>query len=463
MQSSTLSRVQKQEQKVTSCLIHGLNMLSLPTQAVYSYLVELSMSNPLLEIPEAPATYQYENVSDPGDNILPQIEYMSSLEYKCGSPSAVENPVDFDPFFARGELFEADTLSGSLELQLSLCDLTPAEHAIGQEIIGNIDDSGYFVGNLLTICLLYGEPLETGQKVLSMIQDFSPSGIAARDVYEALCLQVDDAFPFADITRRIIHEDLQAICNSRTDICTRKYGVSEQNVSEIFDYIRRLEPRPGNCDSRPFNISYVLPDLIVRRKNSGFSVYLSGGDNPLHINEYYLDILKEPELDKEDKVYLHSCLNEARSLIHSIDIRSQTMHKFALALFNFQTDFFRHGPEQLRPFTMQQMAVEIGVNVSTVSRIVRGKYISTPWGLFPLKYFFTKALRRGDGDTVSTTVVKQRIAELISGENPSKPLTDTQICLTLQSEGCQMSRRTVSKYRQSMGFCRQGRCRCKRS
>lgn len=453
-------QLQKQEQRISASIIQGLNMLSLPAQAMYSYLVELSMGNPMLEIPEAPALDRYEDILDnDGEKLasseLSKIGSGRDPAYYEGFPAepGVVQDEDFDPYYSRGVAFEADALIGSLKLQLSLCRLSPAERAIGLEIIGNLDESGYFIGNLNTICLLYCQSLEVGKKVLSIVQSFQPKGIAAANVYEALCRQVEDSFPYAALAKRIIMENLRAVCDSSPAECARLYGVSEDCIQQTFDYIRTLEPRPGNCDERPLQINYILPDIIIRKEEDELRIYLSGeSENPLSINTYYLELLDKPELGENEKLYLRQSLNAARSLIHSVDIRRQTIHRAALALVSLQRDFFRFGPKFLRPLTMQRMAQEMGVNVSTVSRVVQDKYISTPYGLYPMKYFFVRALKGLDEETVSASAAKQRIEELIAGEDSANPLTDDEISRILNEEGCRLSRRTVSKYRQAAGI-----------
>lgn len=450
--NNELRYLQKQEQRISTSLIQGLNMLSLPTQAIYNYLVELSMGNPMLEIPEPPTPDRYESILG-YEQSLTYLDRGRDPVYGAGVGSGADRGEEHDPYYSKGAAFEADALAGQLKLQLSMCRLKPVEQAIGEEIIGNIDDSGYFIGNLDTICLLYRQPPEVGRRVLSVIQGFQPRGIAAEDVYEALCLQVDDAFEYAQLAKCIIQEDLQAICGGGATVCARKYKVSEACICQVFDYIRSLEPRPGNCDECQFEVSYILPDIIVKKSNDGLDVYLSGdADIPLHLCAEYLKLLQQPGLGQEERRYMRTCLNEARSLIHSVDIRRQTLHRFALSLVRAQGDFFRFGPEHLQPLTMQQLSAEMGVNVSTVSRTVQDKYISTPWGLFPLKYFFVRALKGTDEGAVSATAAKQRIEQLIRAEEPAAPLTDEQICQALEGEGCCVSRRTVTKYRQAAGI-----------
>ncbi|MEA5152168.1 MAG: RNA polymerase factor sigma-54 [Oscillospiraceae bacterium] len=448
MPSVGYSHMQKQEQRISSSLIQGLNMLSLPAQAMYDYLVELSMANPMLEIPEPPAADRYENIS-------PAQRKSEAGLYDEAESGYAAHDEDFDPYYSRGADFEADGLDGSLKLQLSMCRLSAAERAIGLEIIGDLDDSGYFVGNLETICLLYRSSMETGKKVLSLIHGFQPKGIAARDVYEALCLQVEDSFPYPELARRIIREELRALCEGESGVtaCAAKYGAPAERVRRCFDYIRTLEPRPGNCGERPLQINYIIPDIVVKKTDGELLVYVSGeAENPLRVNDYYLELLRRPGLGADEKRYLRQSLNSATALIHSVDIRRQTIHRAALSLVSLQGDFFRGGPKLLRPLTMRQLADDMGVNVSTVSRVVQDKYVSTPWGIFPLKYFFVRALKGADETEVSAEAAKTRIAELINAEDAASPLTDDELCAALGREGYPISRRTVSKYRQAAGI-----------
>ena len=448
---SAYEQVQRQEQRITSSLIQGLKMLSLPAQGMYDYLVELSMGNPMLEIPEPPTYSAFDTLSAAGVTAMER--GYDPAYYGAESGVAAAEPEDFDPYYSRGVAFEADGLVGSLKLQLAVCRLSPVENAIGLDIIGNLDDSGYFVGDLETICLLYCQPIEVGRRVLETVQGFQPRGIAARNVYEALCLQVEDSFPEAELARRIIREDLRAVCDGATAERARHYGVTAEQLTRAFDYIRTLEPRPGNCDERPLQIQYTQPDIEVRRRGTELLVTVAGeNDNPLQLSDYYLDLLHRPELSSEDRQYLRGCLNNARALIHSVDIRRQTMHRAALSLVSLQGDFFRHGPDALRPLTMQQLADEMGVNVSTVCRVVQDKYIATPYGIYPMKYFFARALRGENDQLLTAEAARRQIEKLIEGEQPDAPFTDDEICARLGTMGYRLSRRTVSKYRQAAGI-----------
>lgn len=428
------SQVQKQKQKLTGAVLQGIKLLTLPADNLNNYLSDIILGNPLVELNEL----RDEPEEKP---IYERSEFAASPEY------------DPDELFnLKGMQFELDSLSGSLELQLYMCGLSDIEYAIGREIIGNIDGRGYFVGNLQSICLYYGAKEELGQRVISLIQGFSPLGIAARDIYECLCLQVDPEVKFPDLTRQIIREDLKCVGEGGTSDCARKYKVPEEHILEVFEYIRSLEPYPGNCDIRGENICYTKPDLLIQKCGSDeFSVLVSGeGDIPLKFNAEYLSMLGNGDLTAQERDYLDSKLEEARAITRGLTIRQQTIKEFGMELLRLQSDFFRIGEDGLRPLTMQRMAAEMGVNVSTVSRVVTGKYMDTPWGMYPFKFFFSGACGKCGEDSVSVQQVKKRIRELATDKR--KLLNDTQICAELSKAGYRISRRTVTKYRSEMGF-----------
>lgn len=452
---SSLRHVQKQEQKISTSMIHGLNMLTVPSAAMYDYLVELAIGNPMLEIPDAAPQGAYESLGG-GTKELFHLDRGRDPGYydrAMTRPDPNEDEETLDPYYSAGEVFSDDTLAGSLELQLSMCRLGALEEAVGREILGNLDESGYFAGDLNTICLLYCCDISVGERVLKTIQGFTPRGIAARDVYEALSLQVDDDFEYAVLARRIINENLAAVSEKAAAACAKKYKVSEKIIREVFDYIKMLEPRPGNCCGGKFNISYITPDIVVREEQGALSVYVSGDNiNPLRVNEDYLELIKAPELTSEDRQYLRSSLNAARALIHSVDIRRQTLHRLALALVSVQGDFFRFGEDALKPLSMQQLADAMGVNVSTVSRAAQDKYVSCAWGTYPIKYFFARNLRSTDSGVKSSVGAKQLIEQLIEQEDSQSPLTDEQLEQKLRKAGYVIARRTVTKYRQAAGI-----------
>jgi len=454
--NTKLLPAQNQKQKMSSAVIQGVKLLSLPHLAIKDYLMEATLSNPLLELNDAKEALEL----TPPDN---EDEYGGEGRQSDGidrfRPAVRRQDegfgTDADSIFnMRGTQFELETLSGSLELQLSVCKLSPLENAIGREIIGNIDDRGYFVGNLDIICRFYNADPALGDAVLRVIQSFSPRGIAARNVAECLCLQIDDTFPHIEAAKKIIWEDLESLGDNRVKKCAKKYHLREDAVHDIFAGIRLLNPRPGNCNAEQGNVCYIIPDIVIKRQQDDYRVFISGEtDNLLQVSREYLEMLNRKDLTAEESEYLHDKLCEAKMLIKSVSIRQQTLRKFALSLLKLQHCFFALGESYLEPLTMQKMAQEIGVNVSTVSRVVHGKYIDTPWGMYPLKSFFSGACTCQDEAPqggISVHSIKCRMKAIIRDEDPAHPLNDTQICAFLSEMGYRISRRTVTKYRQAL-------------
>ena len=446
-----LNPKQSQKQKPVAATVQGVKLLSMTYLEMSKHLSEMALSNPFLDISD-----QLGSPADYGSHQdMAAIRQFSTPSHRKKRQTSFDDDDTDNLSHLQGTPFELDTLMGSLELQLSLCHLPSVEFAIGQEILGNLDERGYFSGDLDSICLYYRVQKEVGERVLKTIQGFTPRGIAARNLTECLCLQVADDEPYADVLRRIISEDLEDLVKCRTEKCAQKHQLDERTIQALFAQIRSFCPSFGAQSALRSNVCYTLPDIIVKKEGDGFCTFVRGEtDTPLQLNGEYLRMLTTGMFDGSDKAYMRASLNEAKMLIKNIHVREQNMKKFAAALLRMQYAFFCSGEEHLRPMTMQNVADEIGVHVATTSRIVQNKYIDTPWGMYSLKTFFTGGCTR-EGQTnekVSVHHIKRRIASLVQEENLDSPITDTQICALLQEDGYQIARRTVTKYRQAMGF-----------
>ncbi|MCI9146758.1 MAG: RNA polymerase factor sigma-54 [Hungatella sp.] len=439
---------QTTKQKVTTAMIQGVKILALPVQEMEHYLEEAVYANPLLEV-----DYQREAVHAMEEEELPEDSYDSNSEFSYDKWLHRKKDLGIlDPeglWNLKGTPFELDCLEGVLKLQLASLKLPEAEHRIGLDILGNIDGRGYFVGNLASICYAMEAPLEMGEKILSLIQTFLPKGIGARNLAECLSIQVDKDFPHEKIAGKMIRESLGDLAERRFAKLARQYGVKRNAVEEIYENLAALNPKPANGYGTRDAVGYIIPDITVCREKGGFGVVINGeAENMLRINEEYLSMLDDDGLNAEAAAYIRAKYQEARLLINSIQIRSQSLYQFAWALLEKQNLFFKMGPEYLKPLTMQEMADSMGVHVSTVSRLVQDKYADTPYGCFPLKYFFNVGIVCGEEDVVSSSMIKRRISRMIREEDVHKPLSDAQICQILNEEGYPISRRTVAKYRQ---------------
>lgn len=447
--SKTQQNIQQTtKQKVTTAMIRGVQILALPVQDMEHYLEEVVYANPLLEV-----DYQSENAHAMEEGELEEDSYDSDGEFSYDrwiyrkKELGISDPEGL--WNLKGTPFELDSLEGILKLQLTSHKLTPKEHEIGLDILGNIDGRGYFVGNLDSICYAMEVPLETGEKVLSLIQTFLPRGIGARNLAECLSIQVDERFPYGEIAGKLIKESLDDLAGRRFVKLAREYGIKKSVVETIYQNLPKLNPKPANGYGTQDTIGYIIPDIIVRREKDGFTAVVNGeAENMLRINEEYLSMLDDDSLSVEAATYIRARYHEAKLLINSIQVRKQSLYQFAWALLEKQNLFFKMGPEYLTPLTMQEMADTMGVHVSTVSRLVQDKYADTPYGCFPLKYFFNVGIVCGDEDVVSSSMIKRRISRMIQEEDVHRPLSDAQICRALNEEGYPISRRTVAKYRQ---------------
>lgn len=411
---------QVQQQRVAAATVQGVKLLTMTYFDLNTFLTETAIGNPFLNFSEQPGYA----LADGYDDVL----------------SSISTP------------FESDTLMGSLRLQLSLCNLTPVEAAIGKDILGNLDERGYFVGDINSICLFYQVKPKIGERVLKIIQGFTPRGIAARDVFECLCLQISNDEPYAETIKSTIMGDFELVGKNQVAKCARKYKLSEDVMQAIFKTIHSLNLYPGNQRTEQPSVTYTVPDILVQKESGNFNISVRGEEN-VSLNKEYIHMLSSGVFCSNDEKYLRTMLSEAKFIAKSVFIRQQTIRKFTLALLRLQNCFFARGEAHLRPLTMQEVANEANMHVATVSRVVKNKYIYTPWGMYSLRYFFAGGCKNKHGShRASVYQVKHRIKTLIDGEDADNPLTDTQICSLLEKEKYQISRRTVTKYRQSMNL-----------
>jgi RNA polymerase sigma-54 factor len=427
------------QQRLMPKTIQSLQLLSLPLTALNEYLINAVTENPFLEL-----DYPVENPTN-------FTEFYNDISTNYRRTDS-DKEIHLVECLGKSEP-ETDTLAGFLQLQVSLCNFSLPEQQIASELIGNIDNNGYFVGNLETIACYYNKTTSVIQQILTKIQSFYPLGIGARNLTECLLLQLNKSRPDYPLIRDIISYDLEDLAYRRFSKLAKKYKISKDHIQQIMDYVGTLNPRPGNVFNNQEKCGYIIPDIIIERNGKEYSVAIKGrATNFLHINEEYLRLRDDAQLDANCKTYLYRKYSEAKTLIQCIEMRYNMLREFALFIIKEQNEFLQRGKAFLKPLTMQKAAEEIGVSVSTISRTVHGKYMQTPWGLFPLKYFFSSSFPGSEEQKISGRVIKDLIKKLIIDENPYSPLTDANIAEILQKQGITISRRTVSKYRQALGF-----------
>lgn len=324
--------------------------------------------------------------------------------------------------------------------------------SLGERIIGDIDERGYFTGSLENIAQDMNLDVEVVERVLYHVQHLEPVGVGARDVVECLLLQINVEYPDEEELKVLVAEHLKALEHRQIPKIAKAMGITVERVEELKNVLATLDPWPGHEYTLEMP-QYVAPDLIVEKIDDEYVVYLTGDGIPgLQVGDQYRQMVREVSMSKDDKRYVRDKVDSAKWLIRNIEQRQQTILKIGTAIIRVQEEFLDKGVELIKPLTLQEIADKVGVHEATVSRTTRGKYIQTPQGLFELKFFFSPGLRRDTGDPQSSTSVKSIIKKMIKKEDRAKPLSDQKIANMLKEQGINIARRTVAKYREAMGI-----------
>lgn len=343
------------------------------------------------------------------------------------------------------------SLREHLAAQLPLTVTDPAERLIGQYLVDLVDEAGYIPANLDAISERLGAPLELIESILAKLQSLDPPGIFARSLAECLALQLKDQNRYDPLMAGLLaHLDLLASRN--IPALKKALGIDMDELADMIREIKRLNPKPG-LKFGSVQVQPIVPDVIVRAaSNGGWHVELNSDTLPrVLINRTYYTRVARTATSEKDKTYLFDCLQTANWLVKSLDQRARTILKVAEQIVRQQDAFFMYGVQHLRPLNLKVIADAISMHESTVSRVTSNKYISTPRGIFELKYFFTSAIASAaDGEAHSSEAVRHRIKQLIDAESAEDVLSDDQLVDRLKGEGIDIARRTVAKYREAM-------------
>ncbi|HXC61113.1 MAG TPA: RNA polymerase factor sigma-54, partial [Nitrospiria bacterium] len=331
-------------------------------------------------------------------------------------------------------LSKKDSLEEYLLWQLGLSQISEGERAVGELIIGNLDDDGYLRISLDEVAATAGVPVQQAEKVLNLIQDFDPPGVGARDMKECLLIQVRQLGLQGSLVEAILKDHLPELETRRYPILAKRFGVSIEEVCHAAKVIEGLEPKPG----RPFftpTQQLMIPDIFVVKTEEGYQVVLSEDGLPrLRVSPYYRRLLSTSN-DKKDatRAYIEEHLRSALWVIKSIEQRNRTICRVAESVVKFQQDFFEKGAGHLKPLVLKQVAEDIGMHESTISRATTNKYLSCLHGLFELKYFFTTGISKSgeEGGELSSSTVRELLRKMVAEEDPKQPLTDQEIVASL--------------------------------
>ncbi len=478
---------QRQQLVMTPKLQQALKLLQMPAIELQQMLKQEIMENPLLEEVEeyeeiVEETEQQADASgEDGDG--PQTETPAAtsdeqpseepLEAKTEGGEAGDERVDWDEYFNDGfdigragaeeehkeEFFEkvpvakrsfTDQLMGQLRIATDDKKLL----AIGDYLIGSLDESGYLTCDLEEVANTIGVGVDDVDRVLEMIQGFDPPGVGARNLQECLLLQLKFRGESDSMAAAIIRDHFDEFKQKKYVDIARKLRITVQDVQDQCKLISTLDPKPG-LEVVADDPKYVIPDLIVDSIDGKYVVYLNDRNIPrLRVSQHYHDELMREvrDGDSEAREFINARLKSAKWLIQTIEQRRRTMVKVMECIVRKQREFFDKGTVFLKPLTLQQVASEINMHESTVSRVTTNKYVQTPRGVFELKFFFSSSLGTQDGGEVSAKSAKDKIRRIIEAETDRTPLSDQKIADMLKKEGLNIARRTVAKYREQLNI-----------
>ncbi len=353
------------------------------------------------------------------------------------------------------DFMEAETsLSAHLRLQLNTLALSGRDLALAHAVVDSLDDDGYLrtpLGELLEVAGV--EPaasLEEMQVSLKLVQSLDPVGVGARDVAECLLLQLDqiECPGTREMARRIVSDHLDSLAARDVPTLARVLGHPACEVEAVCDRIRRLDPRPG-WRLGSSRVSYIVPDVIVRKERGAWAVQLNPAIVPrVRLNEVYAQLFQRHR--RADNAEMGAHLQEARWTVRNVEQRFSTILDVAQAIVRRQRHFFEYGAMAMKPLGLREIADEVGIHESTVSRVTNNKYMSTPSGVYELKHFFSRAMVSANGKACSGTAIRGLITDIIEAESPDRPLSDAEITRRLAQQGLTLARRTVTKYRQML-------------
>jgi RNA polymerase sigma-54 factor len=476
----------KQEMKINPRLYQAMDLLYMPLLDLQQHLKQELLNNPFLEMVEGDVEETVEQPKDEKeqekDDEIDWEEILLNGFETGGRREEYEEREYYEPVSV-----DTKELGDHLQDQLTLLRLTDRELLLGEEIIGNISDEGYLEAPLEEIVQSLNDfmrgtdgwdreipfGVEEAERMLAVIQLFDPAGIGARDLRECILLQLRDSVvqdlvketgegepPLDEVEERlrnslayrIVDQYFDQLINHRWSEISKELSITPRDVQDAADEVAKLDPKPG-LKYASHGDNYIIPDLIVEKIEGEYLVFLNDTSLPrLKLSRTYRDIAKDKKkFQGENKEFISNKLNSANWMIQAIEQRRQTMLKVMNFIVDRQRDFFDKGVQYLKPLTLREVAEVIDMHESTVSRVTNEKFVQTPRGVFPLKFFFSSGLSTTSGEDVSARGIKAQIEKLVSDEDPAHPLTDQAIVNILKDEGIQIARRTVAKYRDQLG------------
>ncbi len=472
----TLSQKLSQQQKLSPQQIQYQKLLQLNTMALEQRIKTELELNPILEEiqeEETELTQDTEDKDDKVDDIEDEFEDYDNEEFELEDfMNDYDNEVEKANRSKDDEIYQPlaparESLSEHLRNQLSMLNLDDDKYMLGEEIIGNLDSDGYLKSSLVDILkeLEMFEHVTIDEKeaesLLKTIQTFDPMGIACRSLQECLLIQLrnlpHDQY-FGYLAEELLSKYFNDFTQKRYDSIKQKMNLSDETLKSVIELIQSLNPKPGEGNIDSVEMNQITPDFIVEKVEDDFVITLNDRSVPsVTLSKTYLEMLdqnkrgkKNSNHDKNTYKFLREKFESAKWFIACIQQRRETLMKIMQAIVEKQYEFFDKGPKLLRPMIYKDIADEIHMDISTISRVVNGKYVQSPMGIHELKYFFSEGLSTDSGEEVSNKHIKERLKEIIDGEDKNSPHSDDKLAEILNEEGIHIARRTVAKYREQL-------------
>ena len=462
-QTLSLAQTQRLQMMLAPQLRQSLEMLQVPILELRAMIQQEIEQNPTIE--EAPNEKESIEI-EPGTGEVNENENLEEMDFEKEFEALAKLDDEWRDYFFQDtqtssyssgddekrqfyleSLPQSQSLQEHLMEQFHLAGLEESDQQLGELIIGSIDDDGYLTSSLEELADSGGADLDRLADILSIVQDFHPTGVGSRDLRECLLTQLHRVNGTNTLTSDIISNHIDLLASKKYTDISKALKVTVEKVQAAANIIATLDPKPGRICSDE-KTTYILPEVLVQKVDGRYVVILNDDQLPhVQISNHYRRLMNDTTTKPEVKQYIQERIRAGAFLIKSIHQRQHTIQRIATEIVGAQQGFFEHGVSQLKPLTMAGIAEKVGVHETTVSRAVSGKYIKIPGGVYELKYFFTRGIRRADGSEISNKTVKDIIAQLVSNENPAKPLSDQEIMEQLKKQGIGIARRTIAKYR----------------
>lgn len=483
----------RQELRINPRLYQAMDMLYMPMLDLQQHLQQELLSNPFLELEEPEEEAVREKTTEEEQEAVKKDDEMDWEEILLNGFDAGGPREQFESLeYAEPVSVETRDLSDHLREQLQMLDLEPRQRLLCEELIGNIGDDGYLSCPMEEVLASVNQwlaahaPRPTTEEeeedldaledegaadepalpdgvvpftpaefeaALAVLQSLDPPGIGARDLRECLLLQLREAGETETLAYRFVSEGFEDLKAHRWNELARRFSVDPRTAQAAHDSLARFDPKPG-LKYAAQSEAYIIPDLIVEKIDDRYQVFLNDTGMPrLRLSRSYQEVARDrSKMSAESRDFIASRMNSATWMIQAIEQRRQTMLKVMNFIVDRQREFFDKGIEYLKPLTLREVAEVILMHESTVSRVTNEKYVQTPRGVLPLKFFFSSALATASGEDASARSIRAKLEKMVNEENAKKPLTDQQIVHLFEEQGIQIARRTVAKYRDQLGI-----------